>query len=82
MCKDARRGQEGREAAQSGGLEALKQVLNQADPLHRALARRHAVRGKELEEHTRLLSELEVGAMVQVQNQAGPHKNKWEPAGR
>ena len=47
----------------------------------KALARRHAVRGKELEEHTRPLSELEVGAVVQVQNQAGPHKNKWDVSG-
>ena len=44
----------------------------------RALARRHEVRGRQLDEHARLLGPLEVGACVQIQNQAGPHKNKWD----
>ena len=46
-----------------------------------ALARRHEVRRQELSEHTRPLGPLSVGAVVQVQNQAGPHRNKWDHSG-
>ena len=46
-----------------------------------ALARRHEVRKQELSEHTRSLGPLGVGAVVQVQNQAGPHRNKWDHSG-
>ena len=47
----------------------------------KALARRHHLRGKELDEHTRQLSTLELGTIVQVQNQHGPHANKWDLSG-
>ena len=47
----------------------------------RALARRHEVCGRKLDEHTRLLDPLEVGGCVQIQNEAGPHKNKWDISG-
>ena len=34
-----------------------------------------------MDEKTRLLGPLQLGACVQVQNQAGPHKNKWDVSG-
>ena len=46
-----------------------------------ALAKRHEVRGVQLDEHERALAPLWVGDPVQVQNQAGPHKNKWDVSG-
>ena len=39
------------------------------------------VKGEEWSAHTRELSELEFGCVVQVQNQAGPHANKWDLSG-
>ena len=38
------------------------------------LARRHEVRGRQLQEHTKELGPLRVGTVVQVQNQAGPKR--------
>ena len=39
------------------------------------------MRKKELSEHTRALEPLAVGAIVQVQNQTGQSKNKWDYSG-
>lgn len=46
-----------------------------------ALVRRHEVRKQELSEHTKALGPLAIGAVVQVQKQAGPHRNKWDHSG-
>ena len=45
------------------------------------LSKRHEVCISKWEEHTKALSPLSVGMCVQVQNQAGPHRNKWEVSG-
>lgn len=47
----------------------------------KALAKRHVVKGQQWAEHTKALGPLEVGCCVQVQNQAGPHKDKWDVSG-
>ena len=46
-----------------------------------ALARRHAKRGQDLEEHTRKLRQLEVGEVVAVQNQKGNKPTRWDHTG-
>ena len=46
-----------------------------------ALAKRHRVRGEELSRGTRVQQPLVVGQTVQVQNQRGPHSNKWDLSG-
>ena len=45
------------------------------------MARRHQAREKDLEQKTKVLEPLAVGAVVQVQNQSGPHANKWDLSG-
>lgn len=47
----------------------------------KALAKRHEARGQQLKEHTRPLHPLVVGTTVQIQNQSGPHANKWDVSG-
>ena len=47
----------------------------------KALAKRHEARGQQLEDHTRPLQPLVVGTTVQIQNQSGPHENKWDVSG-
>ena len=37
--------------------------------------------GADLEEHTKALGELNPGDVVQIQNQTGPHANKWDMSG-
>ena len=46
-----------------------------------ALARRHQVRGAVWDEHTKVMTELGPGDVVQVQNQVGPHARKWDLSG-
>ena len=46
-----------------------------------ALAKRHQARGADLGQKTRELDPLHKGQVVSVQNQQGPHKNKWELSG-
>ena len=48
----------------------------------RALARRHVRKGQELAEHTKKLSELEIGQVVLVQNQTGKNPLRWEKSGQ
>ncbi len=48
------------------------------DAREQVMAKRHLIRGKELSEHTRVQGPLSVGDVVQIQNQQGPHKNKWD----
>ena len=52
-----------------------------ADLREKALARRHQVREEQLSQHTKELKPLKIGDSVQVQNQTGPNKNKWETSG-
>ncbi len=43
---------------------------------------RHQVRGQVLSEHTKQQTPLKVGQVVSVQNQTGPHRNKWDLSGQ
>jgi hypothetical protein len=52
-----------------------------ADLREKALARRHQIRHDQLSQHTRELQPLAQGVTVQVQNQTGPHANKWDTSG-
>ena len=63
-------------------LQLRKDWVLTAEAREKALARRHQVRGKVLAEHTRELGVLPVGQVVQVQNQTGNHKNKWDLSGQ
>lgn len=47
----------------------------------KALARRHLSRHTDLLQKSRPLKPLEVGNVVQVQNQQGQHANKWDLSG-
>ena len=47
----------------------------------RALARGHQLRHDQLTQHTKKLDPLNQGDTVQVQNQTGPHANKWDTSG-
>ena len=46
-----------------------------------ALARRHIAKGSVLSEHTKELTPLSVGDVVQVQNQTGCSVKKWDKSG-
>ena len=46
-----------------------------------ALARRHHLRGEDLNRQAHPLSSLPLGTVVQVQNQTGAHANKWDKSG-
>ena len=46
-----------------------------------ALARHHQLREEALSEHTRVLPTLDVGDVVQDQNQTGPKAHKWVLSG-
>ena len=46
-----------------------------------ALARRHAKRGQDLEEHTRKLRQLKEGEVVSIQNQRGNKPTRWDCTG-
>ena len=52
-----------------------------ADLREKALAHRHQIRHEQLSQHTRELQPLPQGTTVQVQNQTGPHANKWDISG-
>ena len=62
---------------QPEGLRLCPWVLTK-DACKTALKGRHRVRGSELDEHMRELTELSLGDVVQIQNQAGPHARKWD----
>ena len=54
------------------------------DTLHRreeALRNRHMKAAERWSEHTRRLPPLKVGNLVRIQNQTGPHPNKWDKTG-
>ncbi len=51
------------------------------DRREEALAKRHRVRGEELTKGSKVFTPLTVGQTVQVQNQRGPHSNKWDLSG-
>ena len=46
-----------------------------------AMARRHAKRGQDLEEHTRKLRQLKEGEVVSIQNQKGNKPTRWDCTG-
>ena len=46
-----------------------------------ALAQRHAKRGRDLVEHTKVLKPLSTGQVVMIQNQTGNHPNRWDKSG-
>ena len=48
----------------------------------KALARRHASRGNDLADHTKVLLPLEVGQVVPVQNQMGNNPLRWDKSGQ
>ena len=47
-----------------------------------ALRKRHVRTAETWAEHTKRLPSLAVGYLVRVQNQTGPHPNKWDKTGR
>ena len=47
-----------------------------------ALRKRHVRTAETWAEHTKRLPPLAVGDLVRVQNQTGPHPNKWDKTGR
>ena len=47
----------------------------------KALAKRYQVRGDQLVQGTKELGTLELGQVVQVQNQTGRHAKKWDLSG-
>ena len=52
------------------------------DQREKALAGRHAVRGKDLSDHTETLVPLEIGQVVLVQNQTGKNPSRWDKSGQ
>ena len=46
-----------------------------------AMARRHAKRGQDLEEHTRKLRPLKIGEVVSIQDQKGNNSKRWNCTG-
>ncbi len=62
-------------------LRLQKEWVLTREAREKALSKRHEIREVQLEEHTRALKPLVVGTPVQIQNQAGPHKNKWDVSG-
>ena len=47
----------------------------------KALRHRHMVHQEKWSEHTKPLTPLKVGDRVRIQNQTGPHPNKWDCTG-
>ena len=62
-------------------LQLRKEWVLTREARERALARRHRAHEVDLEQKTRVLEPLAVGAVVQIQNQSGPHANKWDLSG-
>ena len=52
-----------------------------AEMREKALAKHHLSRHTDLLSKSRPLKPLELGCTVQVQNQRGPHANKWDLSG-
>ncbi|MCP4261713.1 MAG: hypothetical protein GY774_30050, partial [Planctomycetes bacterium] len=62
-------------------LQLRPEWLLTRDAREKALAKRHFARESDLTEHTRPLKPLEIGCVVQIQNQRGPHAKKWDLLG-
>ena len=62
-------------------LKLRKEWVLSSEQREKALSRRHQLRGEALSEHTKVLPVLPVGATVQVQNQTGQHRLKWDLSG-
>ena len=63
------------------GLKLRPEWVLTLDRREEALAKRHRVRGEELTKGSKVFTPLTVGQTVQVQNQRGPHSNKWDLSG-
>ena len=63
------------------GLKLRPDWVLTLDRREEALAKRHKLRGEELSKGTQKHVPLVVGQAVQVQNQRGPHANKWDLSG-
>ena len=64
-----------------GALKLRKEWILTTQAREAALARRHEVRAKDLNSKAHPLHPLALGDIVQVQNQAGTHPNKWDKSG-
>ena len=62
-------------------LKLRKEWLLTADAREKAFSTRHQRRHDQLSQHTRHLQHLAIGDIMQVQNQRGPHANKWDLSG-
>ena len=62
-------------------LQLRKEWILTREAREKALAKRHEVRGTDLDAHAHKLKPLSPGTIVQIQNQTGPHKNKWDKSG-
>ena len=62
-------------------LQLRQEWILTAEARERALARRHLARNTDLSAHSRPLKPLNLGDIVQVQNQRGNHPNKWDLSG-
>ena len=62
-------------------LQLHKEWILTREAREKALARRHEVRGANLDSHAHPLRPLTLGMVVQIQNQAGNHPNKWDKSG-
>ena len=58
-----------------------KEWLLTSDMRELALAKRHGKQEEKLTERTKTLPSLKVSDTVMVQNQSGPHPNKWDRSG-
>ena len=61
--------------------EPREEWLLTREQREQALMKRHLIKGEELSRGTRQMTPLEVGNVVQIQNQTGPHKLKWDKSG-
>ena len=62
-------------------LQLRKEWLLTKEARESALTQRHIQCDNRLSQHTKSLSPLTLGTVVQVQNQRGPHQNKWDLSG-
>ena len=65
-----------------GNLQLHPEWRITSDQREKALARRHASRGKDLAEHTKMLTPLSIGQVVLVQNQTGNNPLRWDKSGQ
>ena len=64
-----------------GRCRPRKEWLLLQEEWEKALVRRHLASGEQWIRATHTLVPLAPGTIVSVQNQRGPHKNKWDHSG-